>query len=317
MQQPIGTTFGATSTAADVLRGVDLTGRTAVVTGGSSGLGLETVRTLAAAGARVLAPARRGAATRETFADAPGVEVIDGLDLGDLAAVARTAEGIAERVRSVDLLIAAAGVMTTPQRPTGPGWDHQFAVNHLGHAAFVTRLYPLLAAAGARVVVYSSAAHHLSDIRWDDLHFRRGYDKWTAYGQSKTANALFALHLDTLGRDDGVRAVSLHPGAILTGLQRDLTAAEQMDLGWIDADGTVLPDDFKTPEQGAATGLWAATSADLDGRGGLYLQDCDVAPVAGPGASMEDGVAPHAVDPASAERLWDLTVDLTGCGVPR
>ena len=178
------------------------------------------------------------------------------------------------------------------------------------------RLYPLLAAAGgARVVVNSSAGHALTGIRWHDPHFRTGYDKWLAYGQAKTANAPFAVHLDALGRDDGVRAFSLHPGKIITGLQREMTRQEQVDRGWIDEHGTVIGADFKTPSQGAATGLWAATSPLLDGRGGLYLENCDIARVSAAGTPMDDGgVRAHAVDPGSAARLWDLSLAATGTG---
>jgi NAD(P)-dependent dehydrogenase (short-subunit alcohol dehydrogenase family) len=206
----------------------------------------------------------------------PGSIVVDDVELADLGSVARAAETIAGTTDRIDLLIAAAGVMATPRRPVGPGWDYQLSVNRLGHFALVTRLYPLLAAGGARVVVYSSAGHHSSGIHWDDPHFLSGNDKWTAYGQSKTANVLFALHLDLLGQGAGVRAFSLHPGKIITGLQRDLPVEEQVQLGWI-------------ASQGAATGLWAATSPLLDGRGGLYLEDCDIARLAAADGTMDDG----------------------------
>lgn len=163
------------------------------------------------------------------------------------------------------------------------------------------------------MVSYSSAGHHLSDIRWDDMHFRNGYDKWLAYGQAKTANALFAVHLDTIGRNDGIRAFSLHPGAIITSLQRDMTAAEQIERGWVDADGNVVGQGLKSPGQGAATGLWAGTSPALDGRGGVYCEDCDVAVLAGPDSSMDDGgVRGYAVDAESAERFWQVSAQITG-----
>lgn len=213
----------------------------------------------------------------------------------------------------MDLLITAAGVMATPERYVGPGWEGQLAANHLGHHLLACELYPLLRARGARVVAYSSAGHMLTGIRRQDPHFRTGYDKWLAYGQSKTANALFAVHLDAIGRADGVRAFSLHPGRIITGLQRAMTRAEQVDRGWIDVRGNVVGAGFKSPAQGAATGLWAATSPLLDGLGGLYLEDCEVAPVAAPDSSMDDGgVRAHAVDPDEAERLWELSTAATG-----
>ncbi|MFJ4189711.1 oxidoreductase [Kitasatospora sp. NPDC089509] len=311
-QRPLGSPFSATSTAEAVTAGVDLSGRTAVVTGGSAGLGLETVRALSAAGARVIVPARRPDAARTALRDLDGCEVVP-MDLTDLAGVRAAAARIAGTTDHVDLLFAVAGVMATPERRVGPGWEEQFAANHLGHFVLACELHPLLAARGARVVVNSSAGHALTDIRWHDPHFRSGYDKWLAYGQSKTANVLFAAHLDALGRADGVRAFALHPGKIITGLQRELTLREQIDRGWVDEHGTVVGADFKSPSQGAATGLWAATSPLLAGRGGLYLEDCDVARLAAPGDPMDDGgVRPYALDPDAAARLWDVSLAATG-----
>lgn len=318
-QLPLGSPFDATSTADEVMNGIDLTGHTALVTGGSSGLGVETARSLAAAGARVIVLSRRASLPDGAWSDRGQVEVIGGVDLSDLGSLARLSDRIAAVASDgIDLVIAAAGVMATPLHRVGPGWEYQFTVNHLGHFSLVSRLYRLLAQRGARVVVYSSAGHHSSDIRWDDLHFLRGYDKWEAYGQSKTANSLFAVHLDRLGAGDGVRAFALHPGKIITGLQRDLPRSEQVELGWIDPYGKIIGDDFKTSEQGAATGLWAATAPALDGRGGLYLEDCDVTHVAEPGDSIDDGgVKPYAIDAASAERLWQLTAAITATDLPR
>lgn len=221
---------------------------------------------------------------------------------------------IKDAIDKLDLLMAVAGVMATPQRHVGPGWQKQLAVNHFGHFALACGLYPLLAAAdGARVVVNSSAGHGLSDIRWHDPHFRTGYDKWLAYGQSKTANSLFAVHLDALGRNDGVRAFALHPGKIITGLQREMSRAEQIERGWIDEQGNVIGSDFKSAAQGAATGLWAATSALLGAYGGSYLEDCGIAEVSVPDASIDaGGVREYAKDLGSAARLWDLSVTATG-----
>ncbi|MFF4407507.1 SDR family NAD(P)-dependent oxidoreductase [Streptomyces sp. NPDC001404] len=312
-QQPLGSPFSAASTAEDVMAGLDLSGTTAVVTGGYSGLGLETTRNLAAAGARVVVPARRPDIARSALADVAGCEVVP-MDLADPGSVRTAAARINDSLDRLDLLMAVAGVMATPERRVGPGWEGQFAANHLGHFTLACELYPLLAAAdGARVVVNSSAGHTLTDIRWHDPHFCTGYDKWLAYGQAKTANALFAVHLDALGRNDGVRAFALHPGKIITGLQREMTLQEQIDRGWVDEHGTVIGVDFKTPSQGAATGLWAATSPLLDGRGGLYLEDCDVAHVSAPDRPMDDGgVRAYAVDPGAGARLWDLSVAATG-----
>lgn len=183
------------------------------------------------------------------------------MDLTDLDGVRSAAAHIGDRIDRIDLLMAAAGVMATPERRVGPGWEFQLAANHFGHFTLACELYPLLAAAGgARVVAYSSAGHAMTDIRRHDPHFRTGYDRWLAYGQAKTANALFAVHLDALGKDDGIRAFALHPGKIITGLQREMPLQEQIDAGWVDEHGNVVAADFKTASQGAATGLWAATS---------------------------------------------------------
>ncbi|TCK25164.1 SDR family NAD(P)-dependent oxidoreductase [Pseudonocardia endophytica] len=307
-QAPIGSGFGASSTAADVLAGIDLTGKLAVVTGGYSGLGLEISRAMTAAGAQVVVPARRPDAAASELAGVRGVEV-DALDLGDLDSVHAFADRFLAGGRRIDMLIGNAGIMACPETRVGPGWEAQFATNHLGHYALANRLWPALAD-GARVVSVSSRGHHRSSIRWDDVHFTRGYDKWEAYGQAKTANVLFAVHLDALGRDRGVRAFGLHPGGIMTPLQRHLARAEMVEAGWIDENGTPINPSFKTPEQGAATAVWAATSPQLDGRGGLYLEDCEVAlPAEQAGAS---GVRPYAVDPSEAARLWTLSAELTG-----
>ncbi|MEU7727679.1 SDR family NAD(P)-dependent oxidoreductase [Streptomyces sp. NPDC040724] len=312
-QQPLGSPFSATSTAEDVMAGLDLSGVTAVVTGGYSGLGLETTRGLAAAGARVIVPARRPGIARAALADLAGCAVVP-MDLADLDSVRAAAARISGSVGRLDLLMAVAGVMATPERRVGPGWEGQLATNHFGHFTLACELYPLLAAAdGARVVVNSSAGHALTDIRPHDPHFRTGYDKWLAYGQSKTANALFAVHLDALGRGDGIRAFAQHPGKIITGLQRAMTLREQIDRGWVDEHGNVIGADFKTPSQGAATGLWAATSPLLDGRGGLYLEDCDIARIAAPTDPMDNGgVRAYAIDPEAAAHLWTATTTATG-----
>lgn len=312
-QQPLGSPFSASTTAGDIVAGLDLSGRTAVVTGGYSGLGLETTRALTAAGTRVIVPARRPDVALAALKGVKNCEVIP-MDLADIDSVRSASAYISDHVDRLDLLMAVAGVMATPERRVGPGWEGQLTANHFGHFTLACELYPLLAAAdGARVVVHSSAGHTLTGIRWHDPHFRTGYDKWLAYGQAKTANALFAVHLDTVGKGDGVRAFALHPGKIITGLQREMPLQEQIDRGWVDEHGNVIGDGFKTPSQGAATGLWAATSPLLDGRGGLYLEDCDVAHVSAPGTPMDDGgVRAYAIDPDEAARLWSLSLAATG-----
>lgn len=309
-QHKIGSGFGAESTAADVLAGLDLGGRLAIVTGGYSGLGLETTRALTEAGAQVVVPARRAEAAREALTGLDRVEV-DELDLGDLDSVRGFAERFLASGRTVDFMIDSAGIMACPETRVGPGWEAQFATNHLGHFALVNRLWPAIEPGGARIVSVSSRAHHFAGMRWDDVQWTHGYDKWEAYGQAKTANVLFAVHLDRLGRDSGVRAFALHPGGIMTPLQRHIPREEMIERGWIDEQGTVLnPQGFKTPEQGAATQTWAATSPQLADMGGVYLEDCDIAEPAVEGATT--GVKAWAVDPEQAARLWDLSAELTG-----
>jgi NAD(P)-dependent dehydrogenase (short-subunit alcohol dehydrogenase family) len=310
-QHKIGSGFGAHSTADEVLAGIDLSGKLAIVTGGYSGLGLETTRALTKAGARVVVPARRPDTAWKALAGLDGVE-LDELDLGDLESVRAFADRFLDSGRAVDLVIDNAGIMACPETRVGPGWEAQFATNHLGHFALVNRLWPAIEPGGARVVSVSSRAHHFSGMRWDDVHWRTGYDKWQAYGQAKTANVLFAVHLDKLGADRGVRAFSLHPGGILTPLQRHLPKAEMVERGWIDEQGNVLnPSGFKSPEQGAATQVWAATSPQLAGMGGVYLEDCDIAESAVDG-DESSGVRAWATDLEQAERLWTLSAELTG-----
>jgi NAD(P)-dependent dehydrogenase (short-subunit alcohol dehydrogenase family) len=297
-------------TAAEVLDGLDLTGRTALVTGGYSGIGIEVVRALAGAGAHVLAPARRPDRAAAALAGIDDV-VVGALDLADQDSVAAYAEGVLATGRPLDMVINSAGVMACPETRTGDGWELQLATNHLGHYALVNRLWPAIGA-GARVVSVSSTGHHLSDFRWDDPWFEDGYDKWQAYGQSKTANVLFAVHLDAVAREQGVRAFSLHPGAILTPLGRHLQAEDLDAVMTLDEDGNPVLPDFRSPEQGAATAVWAATSPELDGRGGDYLEDCAVATVVPDGPQTTYGVRGYALDPDAAARLWRWSADVTG-----
>ena len=311
-QEPIGSGFDKDTTAAEVLAGIDLTGRTALVTGGYSGIGLETTRALAAAGAQVVVPARRPETAAEALAGIDGVTV-DTLDLGDLASVEAFADRLLARGTVLDMVIDSAGIMACPETRVGPGWEAQLATNHLGHFALVNRLWPALAP-GARVVSVSSMGHLSSPIRWDDPMFEDGgYEKWQAYGQAKTANVLFAVHLDRLGqtheRGKGVRAFALHPGGILTPLQRHLPHEEQVAMGWFNEDGTPRVE-FKTPEQGAATQVWAATSPQLEGKGGVYCEDVDVSVPYVEGSRR--GVRDWATDPEQAARLWTLSAELTG-----
>jgi NAD(P)-dependent dehydrogenase (short-subunit alcohol dehydrogenase family) len=306
-QQPINSGFDNRSTAAEVLDGLDLTGKTAIVTGGYSGIGLETTRALANAGAEVVVPARRPELAAANLDGIPRIEV-DELDLADLGSVEQFAGRRLADGRGIDILVNSAGIMACPETRTERGWELQFATNHLGHFALVNRLMPLLE--GARVVSVSSNGHRASAIRWDDPHFTTGYDRGEAYGQSKTANVLLAVELDRLAASSGIRAFSLHPGAILTPLQRYIPVAEQRAMGWMDEHGNP-PKHFKSTEAGAATQTWAATSPKLEGLGGVYLEDCEVAEV-NPDLGSGAGVRPHAIDPEAAQRLWALSAELTG-----
>jgi NAD(P)-dependent dehydrogenase (short-subunit alcohol dehydrogenase family) len=312
-QHPIGSGFGWDSTTQDVIQGIDLSGRLAIVTGGYSGIGLETTRTLAGAGAHVIVPARRRAAAEEALDGIANVE-IDDLDLGDQVSVKAFAGRVVASGRSVDLLLDNAGIMACDEARIGPGWESQFGTNHLGHFTLTNLIWPaLMAGDGARVIALSSRGHKRSPIRFDDLMFEHGYDRWEAYGQAKTANSLFAVQLDALGRDSGVRAFAVHPGGILTPLQRYLPEGEMIRLGWQDEQGNWLAT-FKTVEQGAATSIWAATSPQLAEAGGVYCEDCEIAEVAVPGSPTAEakGVNAYAVDSEQAARLWEVSAELTG-----
>ncbi|GLZ54420.1 oxidoreductase [Actinomycetospora sp. NBRC 106378] len=320
-QTPIGSGFGARTTAAEVVAGLDLSGRLALVTGGYSGLGLEAVRALTAAGAHVVVPARRRDVAQEALAGLDGVTT-DELDLADLDSVAAFADRRLAAGHRLDVVIDNAGVMACPLERVGPGWERQFATNHLGHFALVNRLAPLLDG-DSRVVSVSSRGHHFSDLHRDDVHYEhRDYDKWQAYGQSKTANVLFAVGLAARG----VRAFALHPGGIMTPLQRHLPLAEMVALGWKDEQGNPGPAaaNLKTPEQGAATETWAATSPQLADLSGVYLEDCEVAIAVDTSVPPDSrggypgGVMPYAIDADAAEWLWAASVEATGVdGFPR
>ncbi|EED30397.1 retinol dehydrogenase 12 [gamma proteobacterium NOR5-3] len=317
-QASINSGLDKNSTAGEVIAGIDLKGKLAIVTGGYSGLGLETARALASAGASVLVPARRPEHARAelaALADLSGSIEVDALDLGDLASVNAFAQRFIDSGRSIDILINNAAIMACPETRLAQDWEAQFATNHLGHFAMTLLLYPALAAnGGARVVSLSSTGHKLSPIRWDDVMFTRDeYNKWIAYGQAKTANSLFAVELDARGLADNVRAFAVHPGGIMTPLQRHLPKEEMIAMGWIDEAGTVNAI-FKSPEQGAATTVWAATAPNLEGLGGVYCEDCDIADSTLPGSDTArfKGVDAHAVDAEEARKLWALSELLTG-----
>lgn len=297
-----------------MLSGIELVGSTAIVTGGYSGIGLETTRALAASGATVVVPVRSPEKAEASLAHVKGDVRTAPMDLGDLGSIHTFAQAMADQLGDLRLLINNAGIMACPETRVGPGWEAQFGINHMGHFALTTALMPLLAQSdGARVVALSSTGHKVSDIRWDDIHFTAsGYDKWLAYGQSKTANALFANALSRRLAPTGGSAFAVHPGGIFTPLQRHLPQEEMIAMGWLDEDGgpsALAREGFKTPEQGCSTTLWAATSTRLEGRPGVYCEDCDVASPTDPASPTARffGVDPHACDDEAAERLWSLS----------
>lgn len=302
------TSFGFESTADDVLEGIDLSGKHVLVTGASAGLGVETTRALAAHGARVTMAVRdldKGTAAMEEIRSVVPDAQLDlrPLDLASLASVRTFADAFLEDHDTLDVLIANAGVMACPYGTTADGFELQWGTNHVGHFLLVTRLLPaLVAAGGARVVLLSSAGHRFGPVDLDDPNFEHHeYDPWVAYGHAKTANVLCAVGIDQRYRDQGVRAFAVHPGGIPTELGRHLTEETLTALAASRPPGHEMK--WKTIPQGAATTVYAATSPDLDGQGGLYLEDCHVAEVAHDPAAT-DGVRAYAIDPAIADALW-------------
>ncbi|MEV0073103.1 SDR family NAD(P)-dependent oxidoreductase [Amycolatopsis sp. NPDC050768] len=298
--------FTASSTAAEVLDGVDLTGLRAIVTGGASGIGLVTARTLAAAGADVTVAVRNPKAVE----DLPAVQ----LDLADRASIAAFT---AAWDGPLHILVNNAGVMALPELTrTADGWERQFAVNHLGPAALTLGLHDALAqAGGARVVNVASSAHLMAAVDFDDPHFERTpYEAWTAYARSKTAMILFTVALAERWAADGITANALHPGGIMTNLQRHLDETQLGFVGALDDHGNVLavPPGWKTPDQGASTSVLLAGSPLVQGITGRYFEDTVLAPVQPNPTPDGKGVAPYAIDPALAARLWDETQKMLG-----
>ncbi len=318
MQQPIESPFGMRSTAAEVIEGVDLKGKTALVTGGYSGLGGETVRTMAKAGARVIVGARRPEVAAADLDGTSGEITILPIDLSNPGSIDAFAAEVTRQTDYINILINNAAIMACPLARDERGYESQFATNHLGHFQMTARIWSLLLSAGAgtRVVALSSIGHARSGVDLSDPHFlRRDYEKWTAYGQAKTANALFAMHLDEIGKPSGIRAFAVHPGGIKTPLQRFLTMEEQIALGWFDKDGTPNPL-FKSPEQGAATSIWCAVSPLLDNEGGVYCEDCNIAAIWTEDMHPYVGVRPHAIDRDTAAALWTASENMTGVAFP-
>ena len=302
-QQPIPSGFGAQTTAREVIGDLRLDGKTAIVTGGYAGIGTETTRVLAAAGARVIVPARDRAKAEASIGKLANV-TIDNMDLADPASIDAFAARFGDQ--PLHLLVNNAGIMAAPLSRDTRGLESQLAVNHVGHARLFARLVPALrrasASGGARVVALSSRGHVRAGFDFDDPSFeRRPYDRMVAYGQAKTANVLFAVEVDRRYQRDGIRAFALHPGGILeTDLVRHFDPAELAPI----VERAKQISVFKTIEQGAATTTFCATSRLLDGRGGVYCEDCDIAPITTTG---DTGVRPYAIDPELAQRLWAWT----------
>ncbi len=314
-QKPLGSGFPAKSEPQDVLADIDLTDKIAIVTGGYSGIGLETTRALAAKGAKVIVPVRDEAKAADNLSDVEGNVSSATMDLSDIASVRKFTDAMGGSLSQLDLLINNAGIMACPLERVGPGWESQFGVNHMGHFALTKGVMPLLEKAEApRVVALSSVAHKRNGILWDDIQFENNdYHKWVAYAQAKSANALFANGLSRRMAGFGGRAFSVHPGGILTPLQRHLPKEEQIELGWIDENGELnknVAAIFKTPAQGCTTSLWAATSPLLNDKHGVYCEDCDVAQLVGEDSPPYLHCAPHITEEESAERLWDLSETL-------
>ena len=315
-QNPINSGYGAKSEPSEVMADINLSGKTALVTGGYSGIGTETCRALINAGCDVYTPARRiDVALKELEGIVPKKNIIE-MDLANPNSVQSFVNNFSSHINKLDILINNAGIMACPEMRTSQGWEMQFAVNQIGHFILTKGLLHLMQAAdGARLVTLSSTGHKRSGIRWDDIHFNTSeYEKWTAYGQSKTASSLLAVEVDRRMKDSGVRAFGVHPGGIFTPLQRHLEREEIVALGWTDEDGKPterVAKMFKTPAQGASTTLWAATSPKLDGIGGVYCEDCDIAENEKDGQNARFiGVNDWAIDSEEATRLWDETENM-------
>ena len=316
LQKPIGSGFNATSTSEEVIKGIDLTGKIAIVTGGNTGIGLETTKTLAAAGATVIVPARDTEKAKRNLAGFANVE-LETMDLMNPASIDEFAQKFIVSGRPLHLLINNAGIMWAPLRRDIRGIESQLATNYLAQFQLTARLWTALKKAdGARVINVSSQGHQFAPFNFDDPNFlQREYETLQAYGQSKTASNLFALELDNLAKAFNVRAYSLHPGSIHgTELGREASLELFQKMGFYDEEGNIKPEilaSLKTIPQGAATTVWAATSPLLNSIGGVYCEDADVAELASDD-SMSNGVKRYSLDETNAKHLWTLSEKITG-----
>jgi NAD(P)-dependent dehydrogenase (short-subunit alcohol dehydrogenase family) len=316
LQQPVGSGFNAKSTTHEVINGIDLSGKIAIVTGGNTGIGLETTRTLAAAGATVIVPARDIEKAKRNLEGISHVE-LEPMDLMSPDSIDAFAKKFIASGRPLHLLINNAGIMWVPLRRDSRGIESQLATNYLAQFQLTARLWPALEKAnGARVVNVSSHGHQFAPFHFDDPNFtNRVYETLDGYGQSKTAVNLFSLELDTRAQSSNVRAYSVHPGSIAgTELGREASLELFQKMGFLDADGDLLPEvaaSLKTIPQGAATTVWCATTPKLNTIGGVYCEDGEVAELASD-STMSAGVKSYSLDEASAKRLWALSEELTG-----
>lgn len=317
LQKPIGSGFNATSTTSDVIKGINLTGKVAIVTGGNTGIGLETTKTLAAAGATVIVPARDIEKAKKNLQGIVNVE-LESMDLMNPDSIDEFAQKFLASGRPLHLLINNAGIMWVPLRRDNRGIESQLATNYLAQFQLTARLWTALKKAdGARVINVSSQGHQFAPFNFDDPNFlHREYETLEGYGQSKTASNLFSLELDVRGKAFNVRTYSLHPGSINgTELGREASLELFQKMGFCDADGNILPEvaaSLKTVPQGAATTIWCATSPMLDNTGGVYCEDADIAELAALDSVTSGGVKPYSLDEPNAKRLWTLSEEMTG-----
>lgn len=319
LQAPLDSPFGPASTAKEVIKDIDLSGKVAIVTGGYSGIGLETSKALVAAGATVIVPARNIDKAEQALHSLPRVQIAP-LDLIDPASIQSFAERVLTEHPTIHLLINNAGFISLSLQQDARGYEAQFATNHLGHFQLTMQLWSALVRGRARVITVSSCGHAAGAVDFDDLHFNhKAYDPMVAYGQSKTANALFSVWLDHLGQPVGVRSFALHPGGIVeSGFTRDMPIEASIASGYRDADGQPIIDpenNKKTLEQGAATTVWCATSPLLNDLGGVYCEDCNIAQAVAEDATEILGVRPWARSEGLAERLWQVSEQLTGVSI--
>ena len=315
-QQPLGSGFNAKSTSSDVIKDIDLTGKIASVTGGNTGIGLETTKTLAFAGATVIVPARDVEKAKKNLQFIPNVEIA-AMDLMDPGSIDAFANSFLASQRPLHLLINNAGIMWVPLRRDEHGIESQLATNYLAPFRLTARLWPALKKAnGARVVNVSSHGHHFAPFHFEDPNFlHREYETLLGYGQSKTAVNLFSVELDKRAQASNIRVYALHPGSIGgTELGREAPLELFQQMGFVDAAGNLLPEvaaALKTIPQGAATTVWCATSPLLNNIGGVYCEDGDIAPVCAD-ITAQKGVNPYSLDEANAKKLWTLTEAMTG-----